>query len=224
MREIEHVPRSPRRKKERRRSGEQQPQQHQQQQRQQQQPAHPAENTTGLSPIPSPRVHLPPSVGVQHHHQTLAASPTRSFDAVSDKAPSTRSSTAASSSARGSAVAESLGWNKSKNKGSPLPDPEQVFATGPILARTSLRSLVMKKWNPSHWCHYTPYSLLIFRSKDHLDDWRHNPYHGAKQRDYLVKARIDFDMENCDQTDKRILGHRVGEVKRKRYAKDEPEL
>jgi len=25
-----------------------------------------------------------------------------------------------------------------------------------------------------------------------MDDWRHNPYHGKKQREYLVKLKIDF--------------------------------
>lgn len=162
----------------------------------------------------------------QHHqHQPPASSPARSSDALSDRAPSTRSSAATSSSAADAPGGRGKdGKNGNKSKGSPLPDPEQIFANGPILARTSLRSLVMRRWNACHWCHYTPYSLLIFRSRDHLDDWRHNPYHGARQRDYLVKARIDFDTETCDQTDRRVLGHRVGEVKRKRYAKDEPEL
>ena len=40
--------------------------------------------------------------------------------------------------------------------------------------------------------HYDEHSLLIFRSKDHLDDWVQNPYHGVREREYLVKLRVDF--------------------------------
>jgi len=49
---------------------------------------------------------------------------------------------------------------------------------------------------------YGPHGLLIFRSKDHMDDWRYNPYHGKKQRDFLVKLQIDFlkDMEHTTTT------------------------
>ena len=40
--------------------------------------------------------------------------------------------------------------------------------------------------------HYDRHSILIFRSKDHLDDWVQNPYHGKKEREYLIKLHIDF--------------------------------
>ena len=75
---------------------------------------------------------------------------------------------------------------------SPLPNQNLIHQLGPIQTRTSLRSLLMKKWHHSWWMHYDTTSLLVFRSKDHLDDWVQNPYHGKREREYLVKLRVDF--------------------------------
>jgi len=100
----------------------------------------------------------------------------------------------------------------------------------------------MKKWHPSWWMHYDTHSLLIFRSKDHLDDWVQNPYHGKRERAYLVKLRVDFgdigasggaggggdgqpggDSNNAKEGGG-ILGHRILPVKKKSYNKNEPEM
>jgi hypothetical protein len=43
-----------------------------------------------------------------------------------------------------------------------------VHAMGPIMTRTSLRSLVMKRWNPSYWMQYGGHTLFVFRSRDHM--------------------------------------------------------
>jgi hypothetical protein len=112
------------------------------------------------------------------------------------------------------------------HKISPLPSINLIHAIGPILTRTSLRSLVMKKWHPSYWMHYGPHTLLLFRSKEHLDDWRYNPYHGKKQREYLVKLRIDFygEMVASERDGSGVLGHRCLPVKRKNYGKNETEM
>mmetsp|Transcript_27364 Transcript_27364/g.54831 ORF Transcript_27364/g.54831 Transcript_27364/m.54831 type:complete len:513 (+) Transcript_27364:40-1578(+) len=128
---------------------------------------------------------------------------------------------------------------------SPLPNPDLIHQMGPIQTRTSLRSLLMKKWHPSWWMHYDTHSLLIFRSKDHLDDWVQNPYHGKRERAYLVKLRVDFgdivgasasggagaggdgqpggDSNNAKEG-VGILGHRLLPVKKKSYNKNEPEM
>lgn len=60
------------------------------------------------------------------------------------------------------------------------------------MTRTSLRTLVMKKWNTSYWMQYGPSSIIVFRSREHLDDWMYNPYHSIKQRDYLIKLHVNF--------------------------------
>jgi hypothetical protein len=130
-------------------------------------------------------------------------------------------------------AAEEGGGANRKHNPSPLPLPELIHATGPIMTRTSLRSLVMKKWHPSYWMQYGMYELLIFRSKDHMDDWRYNPYHGKKQRDFLVKLHIDFmaDMipaaaaaEGGGNKGTTLLGHRILPVKKKSYGKNEDEM
>jgi hypothetical protein len=113
------------------------------------------------------------------------------------------------------------------HKISPLPSAKLVHASGPIQSRTSLRSLVMKKWSPSYWMHYGPHALLLFRSKEQLDDWMYNPYHGKKAREYLIKQRIDFygEMSGGDKEGKGgVLGHRILPVKRKSYGKNETEM
>eukprot|EP00956_Cyclotella_meneghiniana_P027425 scaffold61313_cov56-Cyclotella_meneghiniana.AAC.2 len=110
---------------------------------------------------------------------------------------------------------------------SPLPSTNLIHSFGPILSRTSLRSLVMKKWSPSQWMHYGPHSLLLFRNKEQMDDWRYNPYHGKKAREYLVKQRIDFygEMVAGEKEGKGgVLGHRILPVKRKSYGKNETEM
>jgi hypothetical protein len=73
------------------------------------------------------------------------------------------------------------------------------------------------------------------------DDWRYNPYHGKKERDFLVKLQIDFmDMiptegqqgqgEINNNTGVRggkdggILGHRILPIKKKSYGKNEEEM
>ena len=60
-----------------------------------------------------------------------------------------------------------------------------------------------------------------------MEDWLFNPYHGKKQRDFLVKLQIDFMLpmeEEGSHNKEGILGHRLLPVKRKSYAKNEPEM
>jgi len=99
---------------------------------------------------------------------------------------------------------------------SPLPDARPILARGNILTRSSLRSLVMKKWHSSFWARYGPTSLLVFRSKDDFEDWLNNPYHSPRQREYLVKARLDFfgEMKKAD-----VRGFKMTEIKLKSYDK-----
>lgn len=113
------------------------------------------------------------------------------------------------------------------HKISPLPSDKLIHSFGPIQTRISLRSLVMKKWSPSYWMHYGPHTLLLFRSKEQMDDWRYNPYHGKKAREYLIKQKIDFygEMSGGEKEGKGgVLGHRILPVKRKSYGKNETEM
>ena len=99
---------------------------------------------------------------------------------------------------------------------SPLPNSTPILACGSIMTRSSLRSLVMKKWHLSYFVRYGPTSVLLFRTKDDFDDWLLNPYHSAKQREYLVKARLDFysEMKKPD-----VRGFKMTDIKVKTYEK-----
>jgi len=157
----------------------------------------------------------------------LPPTSTRSFDTRSDAKSTQSMGSETNTSTTGGGGINSTSSSDWKHKISPLPASELIFMTGPILTRTSLRSLVMKKWHASYWMHYGPHGLLIFRSKDHMDDWRYNPYHGKKQRDFLVKLQIDFlkDMELGGGNSKEsVLGHRILPVKRKSYGKNEEDM
>ena len=71
-----------------------------------------------------------------------------------------------------------------------------------------------------------------------MDDWSYNPYHGKKQRDFLVKLHIDFMADMIPaaaaleggggskgiSTKEGILGHRILPVKKKSYGKNEDEM
>ena len=76
--------------------------------------------------------------------------------------------------------------------------------------------------------HYGPHTLLLFKNKEQMDDWRYNPYHAKKARDHLVKQRIDFysEMVMGEKEGKSgsVLGHRILPIKRKSYGKNETEM
>lgn len=103
----------------------------------------------------------------------------------------------------------------------PLPDPASARACGSVLTRTSLRTLVLKKWQRTFWVQYGPTSLYIFRSRDDFEDWLHNPYHTQKQRDYLIKLRVDF---YDDLSRKSVRGYKMTPIKVKAYEKKGPHV
>ena len=97
---------------------------------------------------------------------------------------------------------------------SPLPDAAPVLASGLILTRSSTKTLLMKKWSPAVWVRYGPAVIYTFRSGEDFADWLTNPYHSQKQRDYLVKARIDFSSELKKPG---VRGFRTLDIKQKQY-------
>lgn len=73
-----------------------------------------------------------------------------------------------------------------------LPNPEQVVASGYIITRISLRTLITKSWQQSFFVQYGSYSIFIFRSFADFKDWLLNPYHSTEEREFLVKLRMNF--------------------------------
>lgn len=78
------------------------------------------------------------------------------------------------------------------SKNTKLPSFDKVTHSGYMLARTSLKSLVMKKWKQIFWITYSDNEVLIFRSKIDFEEWATNPYLTSIQREAIVKLHIDF--------------------------------
>lgn len=105
------------------------------------------------------------------------------------------------------------------NPTSPLPIAGKVVASGFILARISFRTILFKKWKQAYWVQYGPNTIYIFRSVADYEDWLRNPYHDQKQRDYLVKLKIDFI---TDLMQKDVTEYKMTPVSRKNYSKHKP--
>jgi len=84
----------------------------------------------------------------------------------------------------------------SSKKTSTLPSFDKVNHSGYMLARTSLKSLVMKQWKTVFWITYGDHEVLIFRSKIDFEEWVTNPYLTKLQRGAIVKLHIDFQTGN----------------------------
>lgn len=73
-----------------------------------------------------------------------------------------------------------------------MPSFDMVTHSGHAMARTSLKSLVMKKWRPIFWISYGDSRIFVFRSKTDFEEWVTNPHLSAVERDALVKIDVDF--------------------------------
>jgi len=125
---------------------------------------------------------------------------------------------------------------------SKLPDPRYILSRGYILSRISIRTLITRNWQQSYFVQYGPAIIFIFRSMADYEDWLINPYHTPRERDFLVKLRIDFMPSAFDESFKKpdnifgssrshntaqkrsvnsplpgVLGHRVTQVTYKTY-------
>lgn len=98
---------------------------------------------------------------------------------------------------------------------SPLPDPKLIAHSGRILARVSVRSIIMKKWKECFWITYGKSKVMLFRSKSDFDEWISNPYLTHRQRMFLVKLSIEFavDFDN----DIHMMGYKVTTQRMKYY-------
>lgn len=99
---------------------------------------------------------------------------------------------------------------------SAIPDSNGVLASGNIFLRSSLRTMVFKKWQPSFWVRYGLTSLYVFRSQANYEDWLHNPKYNQKQRDHLIKVKVDFHKE---MTKRGLRGYKLTDIKLKTYDK-----
>lgn len=105
---------------------------------------------------------------------------------------------------------------------SPLPNTSLIGPVGFILTRISFRTLLLKRWKQSYWAKWGPTSLLLFRSQAQFDDWKNNPYHNQRERDFLIRMKIDFSGDLINIAGCR--GYKITSVKRKAYGRRESDM
>jgi len=112
--------------------------------------------------------------------------------------------------------------NHAPSTASPLPNPANIHSSGYILTRISFRTLLFKSWKQSFWIRHGPTSLVLFRNREQFEDWKLNPFHTQKERDYLVRLKIDFcgDLINISG----CRGYKITSVKRKAYGRRTSDL
>ena len=105
------------------------------------------------------------------------------------------------------------------NPVSPLPLAEKIVASGFILSRISFRTILFKKWKQGYWIQYGPNTMYFFRSVADYEDWLKNPYHEQRERDYLVKLKVDFIADILPQD---VREYRMTTTSRKNYGRNKP--
>lgn len=89
-------------------------------------------------------------------------------------------------------VGEAINMSRHRASSSSLPSFNKITHSGHMLARTTLKSIIIKKWRPVFWISYGESEILIFRSKADFEEWATNPYLTVIQREKIVKLSIDF--------------------------------
>lgn len=76
---------------------------------------------------------------------------------------------------------------------------------GPIQYRTTIKSLLFKKWSHGYWLHVLPAKIYIFKSLSDLEQWKE--LHDtslllchSRLMNRLVRAYINFDTTNAFST------------------------
>ncbi len=100
-----------------------------------------------------------------------------------------------------------------------LPVFERIKHSGEVMARFSVKSMMMKKWKPIFWITYGNNQMLFFRSKSDFDEWVSNPFLENDDRDKLVKLRIDY-LNDVNTPGSKIKGYEASPVKIKEYNRE----
>jgi len=100
---------------------------------------------------------------------------------------------------------------------SALPSYSQITHSGHVSARLSPKSLIMKKWKRVFWVTYGETTVLVFRSRADFEEWVSNPYMSEKEREELVKLRVEFKRSELDNLGVRC--YRASALHSKDYGK-----
>ncbi len=100
-----------------------------------------------------------------------------------------------------------------------LPVFDRIKHSGEVMARFSVKSMMMKKWKPVFWITYGNNEMLFFRSKSDFDEWVSNPFLENDDRNKLVKLRVDF-MIDVNTPGSKTTGYEASPVKIKEYSRE----
>mmetsp|Transcript_19738 Transcript_19738/g.29524 ORF Transcript_19738/g.29524 Transcript_19738/m.29524 type:complete len:715 (+) Transcript_19738:294-2438(+) len=99
---------------------------------------------------------------------------------------------------------------------STLPSFGLVTHSGQIMARFSIKSMIIKKWRQSFWITYGDNQLMFFRTKNDFEEWVSNPFLTKDERDGLVKLNVDF---RNDLYKPSVTGYSATIIRSKDYSK-----
>ena len=101
----------------------------------------------------------------------------------------------------------------------PPPDWDLIKHSGTCLARISMRTLLLKKWKHVFWIAYGNHTIIFFKSRNYFDNWSMDPNLSRRQREELVKLRVDFHNPNFStrKETENITGFQASAVKVKHY-------
>ncbi len=97
-----------------------------------------------------------------------------------------------------------------------LPNFTKVKHSGKILSRVSILSLISKSWKETFWIIYDEFQLIFFRNERDYEDWLLNPYIDGKERDDLIKLKIDLEK---DLQASGSRGYQITKIRKKEYRK-----
>jgi len=72
------------------------------------------------------------------------------------------------------------------------PSYDMVKHSGTVMARISIKSLILKRWKQIFWITYGEHKVVFFRNKADFDEWLSNPYLNKEERMQLIKAGVSF--------------------------------
>jgi len=102
---------------------------------------------------------------------------------------------------------------------STLPDYSDVKHSGELLARFSLKSMLIKKWRPTFWIAFGKHQILFFRSRSDFEEWVSNPFLRMDDRNALVKLTVDFK-NDLYKPGIKLYGYGPTGIKTKGYSRE----
>jgi len=85
---------------------------------------------------------------------------------------------------------------KAHKKKKDTPTIGSLGKEGKIMCRTSFFTLMLRRWTDSHWIHVHPTTIIVFKTKECMDEWKDLHMSGEvgnKRSEKLVQYSIDFD-------------------------------